>query len=595
MAFGRTVEVSCSRCQRRYAVADHKVVGRRRTSRCRCGNLLIFDGRALSGDGLEGLIADVQPLEPTLTPSGAPAETGESSAPLSIPPLSIPAAPLPLELEAASAEPAKSSTAEPSADSQTIGRIRLRKTELRAADSASPGEAARESQRPRAPGTRVEDSASEPPESPRSLHEAFDSLDLDRLAESIRPTWEAPPSRRVTPPGEDPEVVVHYPVAWQPPPSERRRLRATWEVTPTLPLSFGPPPSDALDDDWETPATESPLATLPPAAASVAMVAAPTAEVSEHGPAATQLESASEPSPPTDANDAAPESAARVGKSGGPALDSTAPTAVTQPPAAAPPRSSAKLWGAGLAAAALLGLVWRGASTRATEEPATAAAPPARVSEASSASETLPASAALPDPATRPLPTRAPEAVDVAAPAPSTQVGVPTPDIPRETAVAHPASSPPAASPPAGAPSSAAAPRPQPSPAPKPAAAAATVARVPSPPNPAASEARDPEAIATPPEPPPASPGPDAGAVAQALAVAAARASACAASDAPAGSGSVRILLNPSGGVLNATALGAFQGTATGSCVEAQFRTASTPAYEGRTLSTQYSFSLNPE
>ena len=41
-----------------------------------------------------------------------------------------------------------------------------------------------------------------------------------------------------------------------------------------------------------------------------------------------------------------------------------------------------------------------------------------------------------------------------------------------------------------------------------------------------------------------------------------------------------------------ATALGAFQGTATGSCVEAQFRTASTPAYDGRSLSTVYPFSL---
>ena len=54
----------------------------------------------------------------------------------------------------------------------------------------------------------------------------------------------------------------------------------------------------------------------------------------------------------------------------------------------------------------------------------------------------------------------------------------------------------------------------------------------------------------------------------------------------------MRVLLNPSGGVLNATALGTFQGTATGGCVEAQFRTASTPAYDGRSLSTVYPFSL---
>lgn len=573
------MEVSCARCQRRYAVADHKVVGRRRTSRCRCGNLLIFDGRTLSGGGLDADTSDGQPLEPTLTPSGAPAETDTAPYP------EAGGAPAPPVTAAPSAEP-QSLAAEAPADSQSIGRIRLRKAELQ------PAEAVTEGRRSSAPSTRVDSSESAPPISPRSLHEAIDSLDLDRLAESIRPIWEAPASRRVTSPDANPEVIVHYPPEWQPPPSERRRMRASWEVTPTLPLSFALPPSDTLDDDWEPPARDSASTSAPHEAPAPATAAAPSrgeqpaaAEIIEPIAAIDSI------TPPNEA-EPAPKVDARVGQSGGPGIESTAPSAVSQPPPAAPRFSGAKRWAAGLAAAALVALVWRGSGSPTDPSVAGADAPaPAALDGAPARSDSYPAEPAPASDTAEALgrvpatiaPSTAPAAVPsapiaavpiapAAPPAPVTPAPLPgarrtpaatmrppetlrrhapTGNSPAPPAVPAPASG----APPSGAPSS--------------------------------------ESMTPAPEAPSAEPaGPDAGAVARALSAAAARARSCSASDASAGDGSIRILLNPSGGVLNATALGALQGTATGACVENAFRSAETPAYGGRSLSTVYPFSL---
>ena len=534
------------------------MVGRRRTSRCRCGNLLVFDGRALASS-VESGATDAQPFEPTLTPSPALSDR-----------------------PALSDNPARSdSPAEPAVDSQTIGRIRLRKAEPR------PAETPTERQRPRAPGTRADNSPSEPPESPRSLREAFDTLDLDRLAESIRPTWEAPPSRRVTEPGDDPEVVVHYPPEWQPPPSERRRMRASWEVTPTLPLSLAARTA-SVDDAWEAPDAlraepiqEAPVAAEAPRApettASVeAPVAAAAAAAAMHDTNSSGADS-----------DRVPHVEARVGKSGGPGLDSTAPTAVTQHPPALP-RSPTRLWATGLAAAALVALVWRGSNTRATDASATHAAPPTAAEHAEIPEADVPAPVA---PAAQPFAPAARAALPPTTPAPTPPP--PTPRLPAEVPVTAPVAPPPAVAPtpPRVRPAAVAAPAGRvASPAvPRAATPSAPTPSAPTPSAPAPRASAEPSAPASAPE----ATGPDQREVAQALGLAAARARACPAPNGPAGDGSIRVLLDPAGGVLNATALGAFQGTPAGACVENAFRGARTPAYAGPSLSTVYPFSIS--
>src|SRR5690606_17984778 len=75
------------------------------------------------------------------------------------------------------------------------------------------------------------------------------------------------------------------------------------------------------------------------------------------------------------------------------------------------------------------------------------------------------------------------------------------------------------------------------------------------------------------------------------LAAAAGRVSAC--SGETPGSGTVRVLLNPAGGVLNATVIsGPFQGTPVAQCVERTFESTKTAPYRGRSLSTVVPFSL---
>jgi hypothetical protein len=84
--------------------------------------------------------------------------------------------------------------------------------------------------------------------------------------------------------------------------------------------------------------------------------------------------------------------------------------------------------------------------------------------------------------------------------------------------------------------------------------------------------------------------------VRQALASAAAQARTCGGPGQASGSGSVRVLLDPSGGVLNATVTTAlFHGTAVGRCVENAFRSAKTAPFDGRSLSTHYGFSVSTE
>lgn len=547
------MEVSCSRCQRRYAVADYKVVGRRRTSRCRCGNLLVFDGRVLSVPGLEGIAPDTQPLEPTLTPPPTQPEAREQ-----LPPPREP----------------RDVAANAPADPKSIGRIRLQKAEPR------PTEETREWQPPSAPSTHVAPSPSRPPDSPRRLHEAFDSLDLDRLAESIRPIWEAPASQRVTPPGEDPEVIVHYPSAWQPPPSARRRMRASSEVTPTMPLSLGPQTSGTLDEDGETSTGElAPSAPSSPTAFELAATidSAEPPPVELPPPALSERAGASESNAPDEGSPPAPEAALGVGKSGGPRLESTAPTTVSQHPPARPRSSTAKLWGAGLAAAAAIALVWRSTNTQPTDPSGATAAAPARLGEERVDTAPVAAPHAPAAPAPSPVATDTP----TTAPAPTPEP-MPTPEP-----------APPAATAAAAVPQAA---RPQ-TPSQRPAGEArggalapAAVGPRPAPPiQVASSEASDPAPRSL------ETAGPDPGEVARALGVAAARARTC---TGPAGfpaNGSIRILLDPSGGVLNATTLGPFQGTAAGACVENAFRTAQTPAYGGRSLSTLYSFSISAD
>jgi hypothetical protein len=77
------------------------------------------------------------------------------------------------------------------------------------------------------------------------------------------------------------------------------------------------------------------------------------------------------------------------------------------------------------------------------------------------------------------------------------------------------------------------------------------------------------------------------------LAVGANRATQCSKPDGPHGSGVVRVLFNPSGGILRATVLSApFAGSEAGACVERAFQNLATPAFRGRTQSTTYRFLL---
>jgi hypothetical protein len=88
-------------------------------------------------------------------------------------------------------------------------------------------------------------------------------------------------------------------------------------------------------------------------------------------------------------------------------------------------------------------------------------------------------------------------------------------------------------------------------------------------------------------------PVPDSALVARALAGAAARAAVCAEPGGSGGAASVRVLLNPAGGVLRATVTDApFAGTGVGACLERLFQAATTPAFAGRTLSTGYTVSV---
>lgn len=524
----------------------------------------------MNGLDLEAQSADAQPLDPRLTGSEAQTEAVASPAPPSArtePPEALAGA-LPSGDSERSAEEAP-------ADSQSIGRIRLRKAEPLSA------EAALERQPPRGPGSHVDAPASTAPDSPSSLHVTLDILDLDRLAERIRPMWEVPASRRVTPPGEDPEVVMHYPPEWQPPPSERRRMRQSVEVTPTLPLSLGPQTSERREDDWNVTAREpsSASAPLPPPADIPAAVLAPALPVQREAAATLDLPVAAAGSPgagvPARDNDWAPEPDRRVVTPAALELESTAPTALSGLPARAPLPSGTKLWVAGLAAAALVALVWRGTSGPSATAPVKETTPaPAQVGDVSEALEDAPPSESdPPSRATAPSPAPA-SATDATSAAPAADTSIPapaTPKAPMAPVVPSPRPAPAAARPPTASPRLSPETREHPQ----------------------TSEPSNRDFAASPPPSSVAEPiGPDPGQVAQALGIAAAQARACRASDGSGGSGSVRVLLNPAGGVLNVTALDSFQGTATGACVENAFRGARTPAYDGRTLSTVYPFNL---
>lgn len=683
MAFGETVEVSCSQCHRRYAVADHKVIGRRRQSKCRCGNILIFDGRDLAG-------SPAQPLTEVATGAATSEETSETRAEAAARRTRVREAavePEPILLESESrpsdqnhsestteTEPADDTIPATSrTDSRAIGRIQLRsashsspqgkaatgasfrvgqaRTPLRSWQSAdgnvhrevsSPPrpsshvgadaettdpEASTPAPRPKAPlATRVP-TTSDPPESPRDLQQAFNTLssDLDKIADRYRPAWEsspsAPSSRRVTAPGDNPEVVVHYPPQWQPPPSQRRRLRASWEppqpaaavaplttpadeVAPTAAATSGevepatladPKPassSNALEEIVPATGTDAPeLADVDDAEAFIAQAAATLADADARTNAANAaVEAASNEDEPdeeaTDEPDDAepPPSPAAAAPDARPAAalgsDSTAPAAYSQRPPLAPRRSRAGLWAtAGLAALTMIGVVWRlrapspsdASESRAALDqgpPATAANPVAPV--------------APPEQAAAPTPTSGD--ADEAPAAPSrTAEETPSPSEPsNESATAAQREPDTASESPRGRNQTR-----------EPAAREPVHSRRAEPPGEAT-----PRAIAQPPKPAPTEPdspkanGPDPQQIAQALATAASRARRCAATNGPSGSGSVRVLLNPVGGVLNATALGAYQGTAVGRCVENVFRSARTQPFSGRSLSTVYSFSI---
>ncbi len=470
------VEVSCSSCQRRYGVADHKVAGRIRQSRCRCGSVLIFDGRHLLPEG--------------------PAEA-QASAP-------------------------STSPQEP----RTIARINLRKP---VASSQ--------------PETLPERSSS-----PESM--AY----LDSIADRIRPEWELTPhSQRVSPEGADPEVVVHYPAHWQPPPSQRRQLREPSGELPTAAVSRSTAPStDALDEGWAAADDSEP--NVPDA---------PTNREQDHTdpePVFPAIRVAPEarkpPTPPQPQHVPQPLIS-----------DSTAPAALSQP---LPPKAGSSRGGAwaaaGLAALAAVGLLWRSQTRGTGSTDATRAVASAEVS---------------PPERARPQELAA-QPQSTATPAQQTETPAPQPP----TASAEPPHQ-------DAAPASETEPRRQDaSRAPAP---AHEVRRLEQPPEPARKSApqSQPDVGRSGPEPAASAPAADFDPeqVRALLAAAAGRASACS-SETP-GSGTVRVLLNPAGGVLNATVIsGPFQGTPVAQCVERTFESTKTAPYRGRSLSTVVPFSL---
>lgn len=636
MAFGERVEVSCSQCQRRYAVADHKVAGRRRQSRCRCGNVLVFDGRHLGSPAAEPLDEQMTDCRDSdgpdargeaLRTSDGSLVSGDARARRSTPP----------------PKPARRPTPSPDQpDSRAIGRIRLRSdssssgallesTDSEAAPSArgaseskgvraaayrvgrgpspsrtwasaignvlstvtappppsphavdetgSLADGSAPATRPKAPSATFVPETSESPESPRDLHEAFDTLgaDLDKIADRYRPAWEntpgVPPSRRVTAPGENPEVVVHYPPEWQPPPSQRKRLRASWD---------SPPPAASIA---AASSVRSLVAQTDDAEAFIAQAEATL------GDAKLQAAPRDQNDDEADHRDGAPApSAKRIGDGTATTpsalgFDSTAPAAYSRRPLTLPSRNRAGLWAAaGLAAMAVIGIVWR---QRAPDSPGGSAAPAGDMASPAAADQpAMVVPTGLPTEEQSPPPNIASTGESEAS-SPLDQLVAPTSESePAKSEKAEPGAD---ADADARAPSATA-----------PGQLRDREGRAtPAPTRHQPAEERDElaprtanEASRLPTHETPPKVGPDTQQVAQALAAAASRASGCREANGPAGSGSVRVLLNPVGGVLNATALGAYQGTSVGRCVENVFRRARTQPFSGTSLSTVYPFSI---
>lgn len=507
MAFADIVEVSCSGCHRRYAVADHKVTGRLRQSRCRCGCVLVFDGRHLPQEG---------DAVPPAADSSLAMDTARSSL---------------------SAEP------------HSIGRIQLRKP------SASEQKAPTTVSKP-----RLDNGASNFASDAEGgeLQQALEMLahDLDSIADRIRPEWELTPhSKRVSAAGAEPEVVVHYPPHWQPPPSERRRLREQRESRPSAPVSQAAPSLtvDALDDGWAAEDGDEPV-----------VPDAPDIQAASH----THAEAAIFPAIRAPEAHVRQEPPRHTVSAVALTSDSTAPAALSRPPSAKRAGSKGGLWAAaGLAALTLVGVFWR-SQTPASHSSDAGRAPAAR------------------DQA-RPLaPAAPPHSTAAAAPKPGpahTEVDPPE----AKSATLEPAPSPidaPLA--PEGKPKSPAGSRP---------AALEQSPRGRENPEPNRQGAPPSQLVAVPrrAEPAPSAPlgNVDHEQVRALLAAAASRARTCSGNEP--GSGTVRVLLDPAGGVLNATVTsGPFQGTAVGNCVERTFENAKTAPYRGRSLSTAVPFTL---
>ncbi len=707
MAFGENVEVSCSECGRRYAVADHKVAGRRRQATCRCGRVLIFDGRHLKFEqlsaaeaadsnthGPEAALRHSEPIaenERAAPPSEVrrdnPAQGGPSTSTMSTPQMIVQQPP---------GNGSGVETGKPDSG-RTIGRINLRRgpghqaastsSDLagavdrptpsarapRAHDTSGPpsvhagaqlssaersstarstrspaqasarahqaqvGHAPRAVTVPPRPRPLLVAEAPEPTNSgelpvggaptngsgagagqaPAALHEAFDTLanNLDRIADRIRPGWEVTPhSKRVTLPGDDPEVIVYYPEEWQPPPSARRRMLESSETPGEPPVSSShQPATDSIDAGWAEDEAESVI----PASAEFelgdqsafsggeARVPAEThAAAADSAPvpltrvsSKSSLRSGTAPSPssrpaaPRVREDAEPPRGERRLATS----DSTAPTARSQPPPSAEQRSrSGLLAAAGLAAAALIGVLWRSGQLESQDGRSAAAhsevAPPPRTPDTVQAitSEGVDQSPALApsdsnearaeaDQSTRSEAegegeaARAAESDSHVPPRQPTEAR-PVSDV--QAGVSREARTPDATS----APPSTTTRTPVRAAAEKPARAAN-------------SDVTDSEEVVEKPPEPRATLDP--AQLRASLAAASVRARKCGREGEPSGPGSVRIILNPAGGVLNATVTSArFAGSGVKNCVEAAFKSASTSPYQGGSLSSVVSFDV---
>ena len=398
------------------------------------------------------------------------------------------------------------------------------------------------------------------------FEQAPDSLTraLDSIADRIRPEWELTPhSKRVSSADADPEVVVHYPAHWQPPPSERRRLHEQPKNPSSVPVNRGAssPPADALDAGWAAEDRNQPVVPDSPGIEAESLSDPDEAVFPAIRLARVVRERQGPPGHASSGNeklllDERSSPIARVS-------DSTAPASLTQPPCAKEAGSRGGLWAAaGLAALALAGVVWRNQ---------TPAAPPAARAHAA------------PDRNH----TRAPAAVAEASPAEPSEPSV---DREREAKSANAerapvpldaSSTPELLEPEVQAPSQA--------------LQQSRSSEESSEPTRERAQAQVSHAEVEPSGAEPAPSAPlaefDAEHVRAVLAAAAARANEC--NGDTAGAGTVRVLLNPAGGVLNATVTsGPFQGTAIGNCVERTFESTTTAPYRGRSLSTVVPFSL---